>query len=56
MTTNAGIVSDALKFVQRKKEQLDTLQNLDERVEDTAEAEGQEDSKQQQQTTKNEVF
>jgi hypothetical protein len=33
MTTNAGIVSDALKFVTQKKEQLDTLQKLDERIE-----------------------
>jgi hypothetical protein len=33
MTTNAGIVSDALKFVDRKKEQLDMLQKLDEKIE-----------------------
>jgi hypothetical protein len=33
MATNAGIVSDALKFVTQKKEQIDTLQKLDERIE-----------------------
>jgi IS30 family transposase len=33
MTTNAGIVSDALKFVTQRKEQLDTLQKLDESIE-----------------------
>jgi hypothetical protein len=34
MTTNAGIVSDAMKFVTQKKEQLDTLQKIDERIEE----------------------
>jgi hypothetical protein len=34
LCTNAGIVSDALKFVERKKEQLDTLQKIDERIEE----------------------
>jgi hypothetical protein len=33
MSTNAGIVSDALKFVTQKTEQLDTIQKLDERIE-----------------------
>jgi predicted CopG family antitoxin len=33
MTTNAGVISDALKFVERKKERLDTLQKIDERIE-----------------------
>lgn len=37
MTTNAGIVSDALKFVTQKKEQLDTLQKIDERIEEMEE-------------------
>jgi hypothetical protein len=36
-TTNAGIVSDAMKFVTQKKEQLDTLQKIDERIEDMEE-------------------
>jgi hypothetical protein len=34
LCTNAGIVSDALKFVERKKEQLDTLQKIDGRIEE----------------------
>src|SRR5918993_774561 len=29
MTTNARVISDAMKFVTRKKEQLDTLQKID---------------------------
>jgi len=33
LCTNAGIVSDALKFVQQKTEQINTLQKLDERIE-----------------------
>jgi hypothetical protein len=33
LCTNAGIVSDALKFVERKKEHLDTLQKIEERIE-----------------------
>ena len=39
MTTNAGIVSDALKYVTQKKEQINTLQKLDERIEATEEEE-----------------
>lgn len=34
LCTNAGIVSDALKFVTQRKEQLDTMQKIDERIED----------------------
>jgi hypothetical protein len=30
--TNVSIVSDALKYVERKKEQLDTIQKADERI------------------------
>jgi hypothetical protein len=37
LCNNAGIVSDALKFVERKKEQLATLQKIDERTEETEE-------------------
>jgi hypothetical protein len=33
MSTNAGIVSDTLKYVERKSEQLNTIQKLDERIE-----------------------
>jgi hypothetical protein len=32
MTTNAGIVSDALKHVERKKEQLNTLKKIDDKI------------------------
>jgi hypothetical protein len=37
LCTNADIVSDALKFVERKKEQIDTLQKIDERIEEMGE-------------------
>ena len=39
LCTNAGIVSDALKSVERKKEQLDTLQKIDERISEEMEEE-----------------
>jgi hypothetical protein len=34
LTTNAGIVSDALKYVIQKTEQLNTLQNTDNKIEE----------------------
>lgn len=34
MSTNAGIVSDALKYVTQKTEQINTIQKLDERIEE----------------------
>jgi hypothetical protein len=34
LTTNAGIVSDAMKYVTQKQEQINTLQKLDERIEE----------------------
>jgi hypothetical protein len=34
LCTNAGIVSDALKFVTQKQEQIDMLKELDERRND----------------------
>jgi DNA-binding transcriptional regulator LsrR (DeoR family) len=37
LCTNAGIVSDALKFMEKKREQLDTLKKIDERIEDLEE-------------------
>jgi predicted transcriptional regulator len=37
LCTNAGIVSDALKFVERKKEQLDNLKKIDDRIEESKE-------------------
>ena len=39
MSTNAGIVSDALKYVTQKTEQVNTLQKLDERIEEQEEEE-----------------
>jgi hypothetical protein len=33
LCTNAGIVSDAMKFVTQKQEQIGTLQKIDERIE-----------------------
>jgi hypothetical protein len=32
MSTNAGIVSDALKFVTQSQQKIDILQKLDERI------------------------
>ena len=37
MTTGAGIVSDALKYVTEQKDQLTTLQRLDEQLEEEGE-------------------
>ena len=37
MSTNAGIISDALKYVTHQKEQVNALQKLDERIEKTEE-------------------
>jgi IS30 family transposase len=34
MSTNAGVVSDALKYVERKTEQLTTMQKIDEKIEE----------------------
>jgi hypothetical protein len=48
LCTNAGIVSDALKFVTQSQQKIDTLQKLDERIE-AIEEEGAE-------TTTNGVF
>ena len=39
MTTNAGIVSDALKYLNQKTEQLNTLHKLDDRIESMEEEE-----------------
>jgi hypothetical protein len=33
LCTNAGIVSDAIKSMERKKKQIDTLQKIEERIE-----------------------
>ena len=39
MTTNAGIVSDALKYVEKRTEQLTTMQRLDDKLDELAEEE-----------------
>jgi len=39
MSTNAGIVSDALKFVNQSKQKINTLKRLDERIETIEEEE-----------------
>ena len=36
MTTNAGIISDAIKYVTQKSEQVNELQKLDEQLEEEA--------------------
>ena len=41
LCTNAGIVSDALKFVTQSQEKIDTLQKLDERIEAIEEEEAE---------------
>jgi hypothetical protein len=41
LCTNAGIVSDALKFVIQKQEQISTLQKVHERIEAMEEEEAQ---------------
>ena len=48
MSTNAGIVSDTLKYVTQQKEQLNTLQKIDDKLDELAEPE--------QETTTNGVF
>jgi hypothetical protein len=35
LCTNAGIISDAMKYVAQKTEQLNTLNKLDEKIEET---------------------
>lgn len=37
LVTNAGIVSDALKYVERKKAHLDNMQKLDDKIEEMEE-------------------
>jgi hypothetical protein len=49
LTTNGVVVTDALKFVERKTEQVSTLQKIDQRIETTEEEIGEE-------TTTNGVF
>ena len=37
MSTNAGVVSDALKYVTQQKEELATLQKIDDKIEEIEE-------------------
>ena len=52
LCTNAGIVSDALKFVTQKQEQISTLQKIDERITEEA----MEEEEKEEETTTNGVF
>ena len=49
LTTNGVVITDAIKYVTQKTEQLDTLQKIDERIEEAAGTE-------EDQTTTNGVF
>jgi hypothetical protein len=51
LTTNGVVITDAIKYVNQKQEQIDTLQKLDERIETIEEREGEETT-----TTTNGVF
>jgi hypothetical protein len=51
LTTNGAIVTDAIKYVTQKQEQIDTLHKLDERIEATGE-----EAEQEETTTTNGVF
>jgi hypothetical protein len=50
LTTNGAIVTDAIKYVTQKQEQIDTLHKLDERIEATGE------EAEQEETTTNGIF
>jgi hypothetical protein len=50
LCTNAGIVNEALKFVTQKQEQINTLQKVDERIDDEV------TEQQEEETTTNSVF
>jgi len=51
LTTNGAIVTDAIKYVTQKQEQIDTLHKLDKRIEATCE-----EAEQEETTTTNGVF
>jgi hypothetical protein len=48
LTTNGVVITDALKYVTQKTEQVNTLQKLDERIEEAA--------KEEEESTTNGVF
>jgi hypothetical protein len=49
--TNGIVITDAIKYVTHKQEQIDTLQKIDKRIEQTQEATEEND-----QTTHNGIF
>ena len=51
LVTNGAIITDAIKYVNQKQEQIDTLHKLDERIEATGE-----EAEQEEATTTNGVF
>jgi hypothetical protein len=53
LSSGAGIVSEAMKYVTQKAEQVDTLQKLDERIEEAVKGEGE---REEETTTTNGVF
>jgi hypothetical protein len=51
LTTNGAVITDAIKYVTQKQEQIDTLHKLDDRIEATGE-----EAEQEETTTTNGVF
>jgi orotate phosphoribosyltransferase-like protein len=51
LSTNGVVITDAIKYVTQKQEQIDTLHKLDERIEATGE-----EAEQEETTTTNSVF
>ena len=52
LTTNGAIVTDAIKYVTQKQEQIDTLHKSDERIEAT----GEDAAEEAEESTTNGVF
>ncbi|MFZ0344588.1 MAG: hypothetical protein WAM27_06445 [Nitrososphaeraceae archaeon] len=55
MTTNGVVITDAMKYVIQKTEQVNTLQKLDERIEEAVKGEGERE-REEETTTTNDVF
>jgi len=51
LTTNGVVITDAIKYVNQKQEEIDTMHKLDERIEATGE-----EAEQEETTTTNGVF
>ena len=56
LCTNAGIVSDAMMFMERRKEQIDTLQKIEERIEKIKEEEEDKEEEEGEESTTNGIF